>query len=104
MVQPIQYVGLEGLPKTLDTVWISRSRIHMQFSPMSQPQPPLHSAQSKSTQDALITAPTAPIVDLRQNNSQDCANLIAASVDRAIVEISRTIIALNVTFSQQLQY
>ncbi|KAH8668999.1 hypothetical protein BX600DRAFT_496981 [Xylariales sp. PMI_506] len=53
-------------------------------------------------QDALITA--APyLLELRQNNPQDCSNLIIASVDRATVEISRTIIALNATFSQQLQ-
>ncbi|KAG6367806.1 hypothetical protein INS49_002001 [Diaporthe citri] len=70
---------------------------------MSQSQPRLHSTESKSSQDALITAPTAAPVELRQNNPQDCANLIAASVDRATVEISRTIIALNATFSQQLQ-
>lgn len=70
---------------------------------MSQSQPRLYSTESKSAQDALITAPTSALVELRQNNPQDCANLIAASVDRATVEISRTIIALNATFSQQLQ-
>lgn len=75
----------------------------MQSSPMSQPQSRQHSTSSKSAQNALITASTAPLLGLRQNNPQDCANLIAASVDRATVEISRTIIALNATFSQQLQ-
>lgn len=70
---------------------------------MSQSQPRLYSTESKSAQDALITAPTAALVELRQNNPQDCANLIAASVDRATAEISRTSIVLNETFSQQLQ-
>lgn len=51
---------------------------------------------------ALITSPPTPL-ELRQNNPQDCSNLIIASVDRATVEISRTIIRLNATFSQQLQ-
>lgn len=104
-VHVIQYVGLELLPEALDTrlygYLVASST--MQSSPMSQSQPPLHSTQSKSTRDALITTPAAPVVELRQNNPQDCANLIAASVDRATVEISRTIIALNATFSQQLQ-
>lgn len=54
-------------------------------------------------QHALITTSPAHFLGARQNNPQDCANLIAASVDRATVEISRTIIALNATFSQQLQ-
>lgn len=35
-------------------------------------------------------------------NSQDIQNQIIAAVDRATVEISRTIIALNATFSQQI--
>jgi hypothetical protein len=54
---------------------------------------------------ASITAPPTPLspLELRQNNPQDCSNLIIASVNRATVEISRTIIALNATFSQQLQ-
>ncbi|KAG4442594.1 hypothetical protein IFR05_001924 [Cadophora sp. M221] len=52
--------------------------------------------------NALITHPPSQF-DLRQNNPQDCQNLIIASVDRATVEISRTIIALNASFSQQLQ-
>lgn len=52
--------------------------------------------------DALITTPAAGQLELRQNNPQDCSNLIRASVDRATVEISRTIIRLNATFSQQL--
>lgn len=42
-------------------------------------------------------------LEIRQNNPQDCSNLIIASVDRATVEMSRTIIALNATFSQQMQ-
>ncbi|CZR58809.1 uncharacterized protein PAC_08701 [Phialocephala subalpina] len=53
--------------------------------------------------DALVTAPPYVPLEPRQTNPQDCSNLIAASVDRATVEISRTIIALNATFSQQLQ-
>ncbi|KAK2600392.1 hypothetical protein N8I77_009929 [Diaporthe amygdali] len=73
------------------------------MSQLSQLQPRLYSTGSRSAQDALITASTAPVLELRQNSPQDCSNLIAASVDRATVEISRTIIALNATFSQQLQ-
>jgi hypothetical protein len=53
-------------------------------------------------QSALITTPPISL-ELRQNNPQDCSNLIIASVNRATVEISRTIIALNATFSQQLK-
>jgi hypothetical protein len=53
-------------------------------------------------QAAAITSPPH-LLDLRQNNPQDCSNLITASVNSATVEISRTIIALNATFSQQLQ-
>jgi hypothetical protein len=69
-------------------------------SPQSLP----HRAGTSATSspDALITAAPVPL-ELRQNNPQDCSNLIIASVDRATVEISRTIIALNATFSQQLQ-
>jgi hypothetical protein len=53
-------------------------------------------------QNAVITTPPTPL-ELRQNNPQDCSNLIIASVNSATVEISRTIIALNATFSQQLK-
>lgn len=88
------------LPDALENIYLPCSR---KSSPMSQLQSRPPSTGSKPAQDALITAPTAPLVELRQNNPQDCANLIAASVDRATVEISRTIIALNATFSQQLQ-
>jgi len=70
---------------------------------------PASSSHSKSStpkttspRDAAITNPPSAL-ELRQNNPQDCSNLIIASVDRATVEISRTIIALNATFSQQLQ-
>jgi hypothetical protein len=70
----------------------------VQSSPSSQPATP----STTCPQNALITTPPAP-VELRQNNPQDCSNLIIASVNRATVEISRTIIALNATFSQQLQ-
>ncbi|KAL5319870.1 hypothetical protein ACEPPN_012928 [Leptodophora sp. 'Broadleaf-Isolate-01'] len=67
-------------------------------------QPDASSAVSTTTfpGNALITHPPSHL-DLRQNNPQDCQNLIIASVDRATVEISRTIIALNATFSQQVQ-
>ncbi|KAF8855013.1 hypothetical protein BDZ45DRAFT_805330 [Acephala macrosclerotiorum] len=70
-----------------------------------QPSPSLASAKQTASrpQDALITTPPYVPLELRQNNPQDCSNLIAASVNRATVEISRTIIALNATFSQQLQ-
>jgi hypothetical protein len=59
-------------------------------------------ATTTHSRDASVTTPPRPL-ELRQNNPQDCSNLIIASVDRATVEISRTIIALNATFSQQLQ-
>ena len=58
--------------------------------------------RTTAPRDALVTLPPS-VLELRQNNPQDCSNLIIASVDRATVEISRTIIALNATFSQQLQ-
>jgi hypothetical protein len=60
------------------------------------------SSGETSPHKALITSSPVPL-ELRQNNPQDCSNLIIASVNRATVEISRTIIALNATFSQQLQ-
>lgn len=67
-------------------------------------------ATSSTPATATITHSKNPIIttppfalELRQNNPQDCSNLIIASVDRATVEISRTIIALNATFSQQLR-
>lgn len=50
---------------------------------------------------AVIT-PRPRALELRQNNAADCNNLITAAVDRATVEISRTIIRLNATFSQQI--
>ncbi|KAH8888084.1 hypothetical protein GQ53DRAFT_767980 [Thozetella sp. PMI_491] len=56
-------------------------------------------AQDVATTSRLSTS----FLELRQNSPQDCQNLIIASVDRATVEISRTIIRLNATFSQQLQ-
>ncbi|KAF4629711.1 hypothetical protein G7Y89_g8435 [Cudoniella acicularis] len=59
-------------------------------------------SSTNDARNALITDPPIPL-ELRQNNPQDCSNLISASVNRATVEISRTIIALNATFSQQLQ-
>ncbi|KAH8894541.1 hypothetical protein GQ53DRAFT_820914 [Thozetella sp. PMI_491] len=55
-----------------------------------------------SPPNVLITPPPNPLA-LRQNSPQDCSNLVLASVDKATVEISRTIIALNATFSKQLQ-
>lgn len=61
----------------------------------------LSMATTSSAPDTLTTS--APTLFERQNNPQDCQNLINASVDRATVEISRTIIRLNATFSQQLQ-
>jgi hypothetical protein len=54
-------------------------------------------SSTTSLQNALVTSPPAPL-ELRQNNPQDCSNLINASVDSATVEISRTTIALNTTF------
>jgi hypothetical protein len=51
----------------------------------------------------MESSPLPIPLELRQNNPQDCSNLIIASVNRATVEISRTIIALNATFTQQLQ-
>jgi hypothetical protein len=73
---------------------------HNGAQPSSSSQP----TTSKTTlpQNAVITTPPIPL-ELRQNNPQDCSNLIIASVNRATVEISRTIIALNATFSQQLK-
>ncbi|KUJ13994.1 uncharacterized protein LY89DRAFT_151776 [Mollisia scopiformis] len=56
-----------------------------------------------TTKGHLSLTTTPALLELRQNNPQDCSNLITASVNRATVEISRTIIALNATFSQQLQ-
>jgi hypothetical protein len=64
--------------------------------------PPARASTTIRHQHARITSPPVPL-ELRQNNPQDCSNLIIASVNRATVEISRTIIALNATFSQQLQ-
>jgi hypothetical protein len=63
--------------------------------------PPSESSTPRTTtaQDALVTSPPMSL-ELRQNNLQDCSNLITAYVNRAAVEISRTIIALNATFSQ----
>lgn len=68
--------------------------------PSQSPQSPIPSTASPWI--SLITTAPSPL-ELRQNNPQDCSNLITASVNRATVEISRTIIALNATFSQQLQ-
>jgi len=78
--------------------FISNSNHHGQSSSV------LHPSVSNTiiSEQALITTPPTQL-ELRQNNPQDCQNLIIASVDRATVEISRTIIALNATFSQQLQ-
>ncbi|OWP05039.1 hypothetical protein B2J93_609 [Marssonina coronariae] len=61
---------------------------------------------TSNPRNALITDP--PALGLRQADPQlagvqDCQNLINAYVDRATVEISRTIVRLNATFSQQLQ-
>lgn len=66
--------------------------------------PTLHpSSSATSPHNELITSPPSIPLELRQNSPQDCSNLIIASVNRATVEISRTIIALNATFSQQLR-
>jgi hypothetical protein len=73
---------------------------HNGAQPSSSSQPT--TSRTTLPQNALITTPPIPL-ELRQNNPQDCSNLIIASVNRATVEISRTIIALNATFSQQLK-
>lgn len=72
--------------------------------PNHNPSQPRGSTTPTATSDSntLITSP-AQVLELRQNNPQDCSNLIIASVNRATVEISRTIIALNATFTQQLK-
>ncbi len=75
---------------------------HAQHSPVLESRLQPTASSSTHLRDALITATPEPL-KLRQNNPQDCSNLIIASVNRATVEISRTIIALNATFSQQLQ-
>lgn len=77
---------------------ISNSNHHGQSSSILKPSV----SNTIVSEHALITTPPTQL-ELRQNNPQDCQNLIIASVDRATVEISRTIIALNATFSQQLQ-
>ncbi|KAL2068305.1 hypothetical protein VTL71DRAFT_16403 [Oculimacula yallundae] len=68
---------------------------------MSKPSTTTHNKPS------LITHPPSHL-GLRQNVPQGlqderCQNAIIASVDRATVEVSRTIIALSATFSSQLQ-
>jgi hypothetical protein len=70
--------------------------------PISSPSSDSNMSWTTRPKYAAITSPPQ-ILELRQNNPQDCSNLITASVNRATVEISRTIIALNATFSQQLQ-
>lgn len=77
----------------------------MDTRPASESRPKGAEPAPTHPQHALITTLSAPrpILEPRQNNPQDCSNLIIASVDRATVEISRTIIALNATFSQKLQ-
>jgi hypothetical protein len=81
----------------LDEDFILPNDNSVQPSPASQ-----RASTTFHPQYARITSPPVPL-ELRQNNPQDCSNLIIASVNRATVEISRTIIALNATFSQQLQ-
>jgi hypothetical protein len=75
---------------------------HNAANPASSTLSDSRTPRTTAPRDALVTMPPS-VLELRQNNPQDCSNLIAASVDRATVEISRTIIALNATFSQQLQ-
>jgi hypothetical protein len=75
---------------------------HNVAHPASVQRSKLSTPKETAPPDALVTSPPNPL-KLRQNNPQDCSNLITASVNRATVEISRTIIALNATFSQQLQ-
>lgn len=73
---------------------------------LAQPSSPTSqstTANPTHPRNALITTSPVQHLGLRQNNPQDCSNLVSALVDRATVEISRTIIALNATFSQQLQ-
>lgn len=93
--------SLEEVHTLIDTVFLFRKNLILKHS---HAQPSTSQPTSPNTprpQNALITK--APSLELRQNNPQDCQNLINASVDRATVEISRTIIRLNATFSQQLQ-
>jgi len=75
------------------------------LSPPSYRPEPISLSRSTSTvgSENALTTNSPFVLEIRQNNSQDCSNLIIASVDRATVEISRTIIRLNATFSQQLQ-
>ncbi|KAH6666003.1 hypothetical protein B0J14DRAFT_568594 [Halenospora varia] len=95
----------EDHPRVIDILFNLRSSIfpNHNVQTSSSVRPRASSSSSTSPRNALITSPPSMPLELRQNNPQDCANLIAASVDRATVEISRTIIALNATFSQQLQ-
>jgi hypothetical protein len=75
---------------------------HNVAHPASSPDSYSSTLRTTAPQDALVTSPPSRL-EFRQNNPQDCSNLITASVNRATVEISRTIISLNTTFSQQLQ-
>ncbi|TVY83119.1 hypothetical protein LSUE1_G001575 [Lachnellula suecica] len=99
------YIHLEDLPNDdpilLKSLLFNHENLilhsHNLASPSSSPQ-----TSTTQPQNGIITSPPIPL-ELRQNNPQDCSNLIIASVNSATVEISRTIIALNATFSQQLQ-
>ena len=75
---------------------------HHDLDQTSSASPQSTTSTTTHPHNTFITTPPSPL-ELRQNNPQDCSNLIIASVNRATVEISRTIIALNATFSQQLQ-
>lgn len=58
---------------------------------------------SRNTAYSPVITPYIAALGRRQNvNDQDVSNAVAAAVNRATVEISRTIIALNATFAQQL--
>jgi hypothetical protein len=96
-------IKLEEIAGTAEELMISRSDYYIFPDLRNQPTESQPTALSPThAQDALVTDPP-DLLKPRQNNPQDCSNLIIASVDRATVEISRTIIALNATFSQQLQ-
>lgn len=93
------YSRSEGVSESFNNLIMSNP------GPNNIDSPSLLSQTLATTTHSRVASVTTPphLLDLRQNNPQDCANLISASVDRATVEISRTIIALNATFSQQLQ-
>jgi hypothetical protein len=85
----------------LNTLFLNLENFILPNHNGAQPSSSSQSTTSSTTlpQNAVISTPPNPL-ELRQNNLQDCSNLIIASVNRATVEIFRTIIALNATFFQ----